>query len=460
MNTINKLWRLTDSDCRIVSHMTPRGAVHERAPKTPVMFWPDGCVCWPVSMWLVNNKKNYLDEKRRKGSRNDSGGTTVTYASLLSSLVRYTFHNRVKDFSALCDDDIKQWVKDLRSEKSLHNDLFERRSDTQIGNIIRKGLHFLLWYQKMMLPHENLIGFDVGNQITIQEKTGKSGNHNFKYITHRHIPVNSSPKVVRAVTHEDITKLYDSLRKVTKNGLKRKRDENVLRMLEASGGRRVEVSELTVDNITKAYKSGLLELDTAKNDVTQPREIPIAVEWLLPVITYIQSFRKKLVRDLIESGKIESDPGFLFLNLNNGKRLSEESITKLISTLRIAAGITHKVCTHMFRHRFITIQVATRLKGFKDKKLPIDVAHTILTKVAVLSGHTKPESLSPYIDLAFEELDIWGSSDKVLAVRSKVEGSYRQIQTLKNELGDSNLTRAGILEKVELLLNDLMSCDD
>jgi integrase len=409
-------------------------------------------------MWLVDNTKNYLDEKRRKGSRNTGGGSQVTNASLISFLVRYTFKYRAKLFTRLCDDDIKQWVSELRQEKSPQNELFERRKDTQIGKIIRKGLCFLRWYQKMMLPDENLIGFDVSNQITIAEKKGskKSGSSkafNYNYITHRHIPVNSTPSNVRPIGHSDITKLYDAIKEVTSNKQKRKRDENILRMLEATGGRRVEVADLTVDQIYKAYNGGSLELDTAKSDSTEPREIPIAYEWIKPVITYIESFRKKLIKDLIKKGKIKSDPGYLFLNITNGNRLSEGSITSLISILRRKAGIPNKICAHMFRHRFITIQVATRLRGYSQQGLPIDIAHTILTKVAVLSGHSDPQS----IDLAFEELGVWDSSEKVLAIRSKLEGSYRQIQTLKSDIECSNLSKKEMLGKVHLLLSDLTS---
>jgi len=408
-------------------------------------------------MWLVDNTKNYLDEKRRKGTRNKKGGSQVTNSSLISFLVRFTFKYKAKDFSLLCDDDIKQWVSELRNEKNPQNTSFDRRQDTQTGRIIRKGLSFLRWYQNIMLPDESLIGFDVTNQITIEEKGGSNKGYNYNYIAHRHIPVNSTPSNVTPIGHNDITKLYEAIREVTSNRQLHKRDENILRMLEATGGRRVEVSELTVEQIYKAYKGDNLELYTAKSDATKPREIPIASEWIKPVITYIESFRKKLVKELIKKGKIKSDPAYLFLNTFNGDRLSEESITKLISILRREAGIDYKICAHMFRHRFITIQVATRLKDYTEQQLPIDVANTILTKVAALSGHSDPKSLNHYIDLAFEELGLWDSSEKVLAMRSKLEGSYRQIQTLKVDIEESKLSKSELLDKVHLVLSDLIS---
>jgi hypothetical protein len=61
----------------------------------------------------------------------------------------------------------------------------------------------------------------------------------------------------------------------------------------------------------------------------------------------------------------------------------------------------------MFRHRFITTQIAYEIK----KELKRDIAQKdlwqeavqrrILAKVAKLTGHTKPMSLRPYFDEAF-----------------------------------------------------------
>ncbi len=111
----------------------------------------------------------------------------------------------------------------------------------------------------------------------------------------------------------------------------------------------------------------------------------------------------------------------------------------------------------MFRHRFITIQVATRIKDFKKGTLPIDVISTILTKVSSLSGHQNPHSLQPYIDIAFAELDAWKTADKVLAMRSKLEATYRELQSIKLDIQNSKMTKKEMLNNVDALLESILS---
>jgi len=460
-----QLWKKTDKDCMLVDYTCAKGSILISAPKIPVMFWPDGGVCWPVTMWLMEKGKAYIGRVTAKGKRNTNGGSSTTHASLISHLVRFTFSKRNKNFALLLDDDIKGWSEDLKIEVDPKNRFSKRRKSSQTGKIMRSGLNFLLWYQKVMLPHDNLIGEDLSHQITIEEKTQERKSKFGKafrttYVDHRHIPTKSTPQKVFAIGHEKITKLYDALRETTSSVQVRKRDENVLRMLEAVGGRRVEVADLKVEDIRLAYKTERMPLQTAKSDDTEPRQVPIGKEWLEPIILYINTYRKKLVKELIKKGKIDGEPEDLFINIRNGKKLSEERITNLISKLRRAANIDEKVCAHMFRHRFITIQVATRLKDFRKGDLPLDVENTILTKVASISGHKDPKSLRIYIDLAFAELNVWDTADKVLKMRSKLEGAFRQIQTLKGDLKSEHLSKKELLCMVETLLGNIISSID
>tara|TARA_B100001063_G_C16778636_1_gene568365 strand:- start:16449 stop:16847 length:399 start_codon:yes stop_codon:yes gene_type:complete len=129
----------------------------------------------------------------------------------------------------------------------------------------------------------------------------------------------------------------------------------------------------------------------------------------------------------------------------------------MMSKLKLAANISEKTSAHMFRHRFITIQVATRIKDFKKGTLPIDVISTILTKVSSLSGHQNPHSLQPYIDIAFAELDAWKTADKVLAMRSKLEATYRELQSIKLDIQNSKMTKKEMLNNVDALLESILS---
>ena len=101
--------------------------------------------------------------------------------------------------------------------------------------------------------------------------------------------------------------------------------------------------------------------------------------------------------DWSTKGKLNSDPGYLFLSEITGLPLCEQTITKEISLLRIIAGINEKACGHMFRHRFITLQIIYRLKEYIGKELPMDIAHVILTKVASITGHKGIKGLISYL---------------------------------------------------------------
>ena len=86
----------------------------------------------------------------------------------------------------------------------------------------------------------------------------------------------------------------------------------------------------------------------------------------------------------------------------------------------------------------------------------MDISHTILTKVATLTGHTNPLSLHHYIDLAFDELGLWDTSEKVLGMRSVLEGSYRSIQSIRNDMLSSKITTQSAAESIEELLKSLL----
>ena len=152
---------------------------------------------------------------------------------------------------------------------------------------------------------------------------------------------------------------------------------------------------------------------------------------------FIETQRKRLVERLLAAGTIENDSGHLFLGVR-GRAISEEIITKKVNTLAKLAGIDEKTCPHMFRHRFTTIQVAIRLKEYGNQRLPMDVAHTILVKVAELTGHSNPDSLAPYIDLAFDELGAWDTAERVLHLRSGDEALYRRLQIITREFESTN----------------------
>jgi len=442
-----QLWTLTSAECMLLSHTTHSGPILKKCPKLPVVYWPDGRVCFPVTMWLIECSRN----RRASHSASRRGSTSTTDASLISLFVRYMANSAI-EFENMSDDHMFHWANQLAAERDLSNSLLPRRHTTQIGRIMRKAIQFLLWYQDSFLQHRSLIGRDIGCQVRITEEHGRSRKgHAFQYMQHRAIPKNSVPNDVKPIGHAQITKLYDAIRHSTRNAYVRSRRRHTLRILEAVGGRRLEISQITVDDVRKAFATEMLVIKSVKRSDGKSRQVPVDRSWIAPVIDFIETQRKRLVNDLIRDGVIEADPGFLFLGIR-GHVISEETITKEVTTLARLADISEKACPHMFRHRFITIQVAYRLKEYIDQELPMDVAHTILTKVAELTGHRDPMSLWRYIDLGFDELKVWDTAERVLRFRARAEGTLRQLETLLQET-EGCFSQSALTQAMDLLRN-------
>jgi integrase len=456
MTERQQLWCFADSECQIpIIGSDGKGGKRRKCNKAPVMHWPDSSVCWPVTSWLLSKYK-------RLSTKSARGSSAGTYASLLSHLVRFVYKKNIS-FGDLNDNHLYDWAEQLRTETDHRNGLFRRRRNSQIGRIMRRGLNFLQWYQDsfLYLPDRALVGTKAEHaQIKISQKQGQRGRFKFGYIDHPSIPKDDVPQDVKPISHSVITALYDAVPKSTKSSYVQKRRQQLLRLLEATGGRRIEISELQCFDIESAYETAKLRMRVAKSQRERYREVPVDKEWIEPICFFIRLHRKKLVKRLIGEGKIDKDPGHLFLSETDGQPLSEETITSEVSALRRIAGIDEKVCAHMFRHRFITLQVIYRLKGFIGQELPMDTAHVILTKVASLTGHKNPISLMPYIDLAFQEMGAWDTAEKVLTMRSKAEADYRKIQTLEQDVANGKIKGKALIDAVSEALKGILGGHD
>ncbi len=452
MDKCQQLWSYADGNCLIPEHIAGDNELIKRSCKNaPVMHWPDGTVSWSVTHWLLTKYKG-LSSKSARGS------SSGTYSSQISHLVRFVYNKRIS-FSDLNDDHFYEWAEILRNEKHPNSIIFKRRrNNTQIGKIMRRAIDFLQWYQNNLFINWVIIGTGAdGSQIKVTLKKGSHGGYSFSYWDHQSIPKDDVPQDVKPISHSVITELYDAIPKLTKIPYIRKRLYQLLRLLESTGGRRIEISEIKTDDIEQALLTGRLLLRVAKQKRDKYREVPLAREWIDPIIVFIETHRKKLVNRLIKQGKLNSDPGFLFLSEITGLPLCEQTITKEISQLRILAGVDEKACGHMFRHRFITLQIIYRLKEYIGKELPMDIAHVILTKVASITGHKGIKGLLPYFDLAFQEMGVWDTPEKVLMMRSKADAAFRNVQILIHDIKEKKCSNNELLNSVSELLKNVIN---
>ncbi len=117
----------------------------------------------------------------------------------------------------------------------------------------------------------------------------------------------------------------------------------------------------------------------------------------------------------------------------------------------------------MFRHRFITNMVKIHLCSFMDKN-PIKNKYnfnehdysTILRKVAGFTDHKDPKSLFYYIDLAWEELDVFSYAYEVSNLQSRLNSISILVKDLKHKVNRFGLDSLDI----DQILSDLSNIED
>ena len=94
----------------------------------------------------------------------------------------------------------------------------------------------------------------------------------------------------------------------------------------------------------------------------------------------------------------------------------------------------------MFRHRFITREVIVYFKEFmsssnKTRAMITDADYrSILKRIATKTGHGSEESLWHYIDLAWDEMGVWGNAEKGIQQLHAVDRLREDLLELKQSL--------------------------
>jgi site-specific recombinase XerD len=443
---MRKLWKTTDSRCELVLYASSTGPVTKAFPGVRVLFWPNGRPCWPANMYAAN--------ALRFGR---AIGTVNTYASELSHFLRFLYEHRLH-FEDVDDDVIYSFSERLEGEFTSGRKGGKRRGGRQTNKILRRALGFLEWYQKFFPAKRPLVG-ELGDaaQVTIERRRMEIKGRRISYVWHDSMVAEDVPRDVKPMARNVLSELLAACHKIANSRYIQQRAATILKLLADTGARRSEICGLSVKDVEEAAmsRSGKIRLPTAKGGNWRIREVPIPKATLDAVMSFIKIQRALHVRRLKKLGTIKRDPGWLFLN-HRGNRLHVETITQDIARLRRIAGIDERATAHMLRHRWITIQVLERLKVYVGQKLPMDVATTILTHVASMTGHSQIQSLWGYIDLAFEEMGIWDTAQSVIHMRLNAEAAHRELRALREAHRDGSRLTKEELTRVDNLLHDLL----
>lgn len=212
-------------------------------------------------------------------------------------------------------------------------------------------------------------------------------------------------------------------------------------MMMRTGLRPSELVEMNVKAHEDILKTKRLWIPTKKRRkvIAPMRSFPILLDAATVVYRYLLS--RTAYCDALRKAGTEPAPGEAFFLTLDGEPIKKTSLEKDFERLAERAGYKDvQACLSMFRHRFITYEVTVHLKEFIDKsgksrQMMTDIDYeSILKRVADKTGHGSVLSLWHYIDLAWEELGVWASTDKALARLHAFDQLFMDGLALKHEL--------------------------
>lgn len=430
-----QLWIEASSSFTLPGFADISGSGRWSAPKLRALFWPNGSICWQVNLYLVFMRRSGL-----------AVSSVNTYASELSVFIRFLAASGTLVESV--DDDVLMEYSD-----SL---ISQNKSGAHINRLIHRVISFLVWYQQLF-PKIFLIGLPgSGCQVTISRRAVYVGAGQVRgQIKHMSMVPKSIPRTVRPISRESLEKLIVATTEVARSRYKKDRDRCMLVLLADAGLRREELTWLRCERIREAKDNGgRLRVRSSKRRGNPEREIPIPQETLNTLLEFLEVSRTLHIRRIKRRNPSFRDDGWAFCT-HSGKKMVPATVTQIFSDLRLSAGLSERATAHMLRHRYITLQVLSRLKALRKSGIGLEAMTTILSKVSSLSGHGSLRSLWTYVDWAYDELEASKNGIDV----SANEASEVVLKLLKSAKSRGDQVEVSALELVARALSKL-SCPD
>jgi len=331
------------------------------------------------------------------------------YAAKIGQLLRLCYRDGIDPIS-LSDSVFTHYIGELRSEPSKRNPRQSSRTETSVLAIGRVWLDFLAFVGRF---HGD-ISF-VSDQGTIKacEKTYQSIARSGRkiahtYLTHHSFGVPTRTRTRNPITIEQENRLRDASRCANTSIFVKKRRRCMLDLFHDTGGRRTEISRITIDDIMTAYDMShpMLRLETLKRGGVVIRYIPVTKMLLHNILNFIDIDRRKIIKTVYKDGQ---DHRFLFISETTGRKLSSNYLYNEILNLKNLAGIKSQLCPHMFRHAFITnlfIQLIHRHRLTNEDEFRRALLNTETFKLEIIqwTGHLNSASVDTYLNLALRSV--------------------------------------------------------
>ena len=424
---------------------TPRRVV---VPATFTVTWPDGTPCSLVEIYLVSRF-------RRGVSVREDGGTLRATVAKLMHLIRHCWKIQ-RDFWALDDEDIYGLVESLMSDMKPEAPMVRVRDNNTVRAIIAAVVEFLLWLQSDIMVGLTLIGVAPEFRIRLAERKvlDSRGKRSIIQRVYHRLPPSDTKEPKRPIGSDKRNALWGAISSMAGftvvpppwaqggdygpllNTYLKARRELLLELLEATGARPGELSRLSISRNEDCYKLKELVLVTLKRRRNEERRIKLQPGVAMRLTVFIRKHRAELLKEIGKTGTTVAPADRVFMGIL-GAPMSERSMGSEFSRISNTAGLRdYQSCMSMFRHRFITKQVAIHLGIYlgdenKTKEMMTDADYlTVLKKVATITGHGDPKSLLHYVDLAWDELGTGKQVDAAVAIDASIETAATQIISL------------------------------
>lgn len=480
MNNVNKakfiLLRNVDVSCEaqydpIRETYLPRRVI---APATFAVTWPDGTPCTLIEIYLISRF-------RHGASVREDGGSLRATVSKLIHLIQYCWKIK-RDLWELDDDNFYDMVLSLMNQMKHNAPLIRVRDNNTVRSIIASIVDFLLWIQNEIMIGKYFIGIGPEYKIKLIEKKilqSKRNYYTIQRIYHR-LPPHDTKEPKRPISREKRNAIWQAVSDMThvvkylptwgrsnaisvflRDYLKARR-ELLLELLEATGARPGELARLSVSKNEDCYENQELMLITLKRRRHIERKIKLQPGVAMRLTVFIRKYRSGLLKEIHAAGQKSTPMDLLFLGIN-GAPMTERLMVSEFNRISKVAGLgEYQSCMSMFRHRFITKQVAIHLSLYlndnnKTKEMMTDGDYrTILKKVCVSTGHGDETSLLHYIDLALDELGFSDQIDKVISIDASIEMAMTQVISMIGSLEKSNGKSAEkILQDTKIALENV-----
>lgn len=404
----DQLHVLTGSGFQMPLYVGHDGDLKTKAAENiPIMFWPDGRWCAPGN--------RYMREAYEKGfSRRNRGGSLATAAAHLGHFLRFLFSRKVDPID-LSDNQFREFIAELRSERHPRDPSRRRRDDATVIAIGRTCLGFLLsvarHYGDQDFVHPaGRIRAEVREHRPAADSDGRKSGHVQHYWHHPAFPKPEPQRRRMPISTATIEQLRAAVGIASKTSHQRTRRHVMLKLFEVTGARRGEIALVKVADVIEAAAMAhpMLRMPTLKKRGGRLRHrlLPISRSDVAFLKQYIEVHRRSLLR---RKRSHSVDHGVLLVNENTGEPLVANTITQEVRLLAKAAGIEEKACPHMFRHRFLTKLFVALIEQHKlenadeFRRLLLD-GETLKRKVSEWTDYADLSSLDRYIHLAFDEI--------------------------------------------------------